>query len=325
MRGTFTAFLAVLTLVSALSGCSALRREPTLDPSASPQTAAAQAGPTKSRFAQFRENVSKRFRMRPEAQTAFGGVQNQNNDPTLDLPNTAAVPAPMTSTANFGTQSNFQPLAQASPGAAPLSPLGQSRGSIDAGSTRGSAQLAREGLGLSPGLAGQTRGSASPYGNLRDTLASAGGYTRSAEGDGRVAPVQPLKSAYIPLRQGTRSADEAALLGPAADVIGDTRPVAAAPLPASPLAAEEQRLQAYINETRQVEALPQSREYYADLTAIGIQDPSNMQPVINGTPGIGGATSGTVDLGGVRMSCNEFANSAEANAFFDAIGAGRPC
>lgn len=320
MRGTLFAFLAMLTLVSALSGCSALRGEPTID-----QPATARAAAPKSRFAKFRESVGKRFRMRPEAQTAFGGVQNQADDPTLALPNTTAVPTPMSSTASLGPTGEFQPLSQSAGGAAPLKPLGQSRGSNDLGETRGSYQLARQGLGLSPGLAGQTRGSASPYGNLRDTLASAGGYTRSAEGDGRVAPVQPLKAAYIPLKQGTRSADEAALLGPAADVIGDTRPVAAAPLPASPLAAEEQRLQAYINESRTVEALPQSREYYANLTAIGIQDPANMQPVVNGTPGFGGSTSGSVDLGGVSMSCKEFATSAEANAFFDAIGAGRPC
>ncbi len=317
MRGTFIAFLAVLTLVGTLSGCSALRGEPTLD-----QPATAQATEPKSRFAKFRESVSQRFRMRPEAQTAFGGVQGQADDPSLAMPNTAVVPAPMSSTSSLSSASDFQPLPQTAAATSSLTPLGQNRGSGDLGETRGSYQLSRPGLGLSPGLAGQTRGSASPYGNLRDTLASAGGYTRSAEGDGRVAPVQPLKAAYIPLRQGTRSADEAALLGPAADVIGDTSPVAAAPLPTSPLAAEEQRLQAYINESRQVEALPQSQEYYADLTAIGIQDPSNMQPVINGAPG---ASSGNVDLGGVSMSCKDFATSAEANAFFDAIGAGRPC
>ncbi len=336
MRSNAFALLAVLVLVTSLAGCSALRDRGNAQPATSVDPVTGQvvtAQAPKSRFARFRENVGKRFRLRPEAQTAFGGVQTQANDPSLAMEQVQPVAAPMSSAASLSapesvgqgsqyqsTQATANAGFSAVPGAAQsgaFSPLPGGR----QGATRGSAQLTRLGLGLSPGLAGQTRGSASPYGNLRDTLASAGGYTRSAEGDGRIAPVQPLKSAYIPLRPGTRSADEAALLGPAADVIGDTRPVAGAPIPASPLAAEEQRLQAYIAETRNVEALPQAQDFYADLTAIGIANPADMQPVINGETG----ASAQVDLGGMGMKCSEFATAAEANAFFESIGAGRPC
>lgn len=324
MRSNAFALLAVLVLVTSLAGCSALRNRGDAQPATSVDPVTGQlvtAEAPKSRFAQFRENVGKRFRLRPEAQTAFGGVQTQTADPSIAMAQPQPLSPPFGSAASMsapdtvGQGSQFQSVQSSANGGFSAIP------GAGLGATRGSAQLARLGMGLSPGLAGQTRGSASPYGNLRDTLASAGGYTRSAEGDGRIAPVQPLKSAYIPLKPGTRSADEAALLGPAADVIGDTRPVAGAPIPASPLVAEEQRLQAYINESRVVEAVPQANDYYADLTAIGIANPADMQPVISGETG----ASAQVDLGGMGMKCSEFATAAEANAFFDSIGAGRPC
>lgn len=329
MRPNILAPLVVLVLVSSLAGCSALRN-PEAQPATSVDPATGQivtAQVPQSRFARFRESVGKRFRLRPEATTAFGGVQTQVNDPSLAMAQPLQPPLNSNASLNagdtIGQGGEFQqpqPLADGGFSAVPGAGFSAVPGT-GAGSTRGSAQLARLGLGLSPGLAGQTRGSSSPYGNLRDTLASAGGYTRSAEGDGRIAPVQPLKSAYIPLRPGTRSADEAALLGPAADVVGDTRPVAAAPIPQSPLLAEEQRLQAYIDETRVVEPVPQARDYYADLTAIGIADPSDMQPVVTDQTSVAPQSS----LGGMGLQCSEFATAAEANAFFESIGAGRPC